>query len=52
MIYFNRETLVYSLDKRRVDLLTISSRTEMLSERESGLPNLLQGEKNEVRPFK
>ncbi|OQS01635.1 cytosolic carboxypeptidase-like protein 5 isoform 2 [Achlya hypogyna] len=39
-IYYHRETLVHSVDGRRVDLLTISSTDNMLGDREAALPHL------------
>ena len=51
-IYFHRENLIHSIEKRRVDLLTISSKDAMLSERESPILNLFPGGNKETRPYK
>ncbi|RHY34318.1 hypothetical protein DYB32_001293, partial [Aphanomyces invadans] len=39
-IYYHRETLVHSLDGRKVDLITISSLDNIMDEREEMLPDL------------
>ena len=39
-IYFHRENLCYSLQNRRIDLVTISGNCGILDERESNLSNL------------
>ncbi|CAK1598524.1 unnamed protein product [Parnassius mnemosyne] len=49
-IYYCRECLVYSLEGRRVDLLTISSHHGITTEREDRLKNLFPD--NQDRPFK
>ncbi|XP_050671697.1 cytosolic carboxypeptidase-like protein 5 isoform X4 [Leptidea sinapis] len=49
-IYYHRECLIYSLEGRRVDLLTISSLHGITSEREERLKNLFPD--NQDRPFK
>ncbi|XP_045446902.1 uncharacterized protein LOC123655108 [Melitaea cinxia] len=49
-IYYCRECLIYSLEGRRVDLLTISSHHGITSEREDRLKNLFP--ENQDRPFK
>ncbi|XP_053603263.1 cytosolic carboxypeptidase-like protein 5 isoform X2 [Plodia interpunctella] len=49
-IYYCRECLVYSLEGRRVDLLTISSHHGLTTEREERLKNLFPD--NQDRPFK
>ncbi|CAH0605583.1 unnamed protein product [Chrysodeixis includens] len=49
-IYYYRECLVYSLEGRRVDLLTITSHHGMLNEREERLKNLFPDSQD--RPFK
>ncbi|XP_075971390.1 cytosolic carboxypeptidase-like protein 5 isoform X3 [Anticarsia gemmatalis] len=49
-IYYCRECLIYSLEGRRVDLLTITSHHGITSEREERLKNLFPD--NVERPFK
>ncbi|CAH0407227.1 unnamed protein product [Chilo suppressalis] len=49
-IYYYRECLIYSLEGRRVDLLTITSHHGITHEREEGLKNLFP--ENNERPFK
>ncbi|XP_026737476.1 cytosolic carboxypeptidase-like protein 5 isoform X4 [Trichoplusia ni] len=49
-IYYYRECLVYSLEGRRVDLLTITSHHGILNEREERLKNLFPD--SQERPFK
>ncbi|XP_030030620.1 cytosolic carboxypeptidase-like protein 5 isoform X2 [Manduca sexta] len=49
-VYYCRECLIYSLEGRRVDLLTISSYHGISSEREERLKNLFPD--NQDRPFK
>ncbi|KAJ8727389.1 hypothetical protein PYW07_001508 [Mythimna separata] len=49
-IYYTRECLIYSLEGRRVDLLTISSHHGITTEREERLRNLFPD--NQERPFK
>lgn len=49
-IYYCRECVCYSLEKRRVDLLTITSRHGITNQREETLKNLFPEEKE--RPFK
>ncbi|RVE44036.1 hypothetical protein evm_011334 [Chilo suppressalis] len=49
-IYYYRECLIYSLEGRRVDLLTITSHHGITHEREEGLKNLFP--ENHERPFK
>ncbi|KAJ0178965.1 hypothetical protein K1T71_005740 [Dendrolimus kikuchii] len=49
-IYYCRECLIYSLEGRRVDLLTISSHHGISTEREERLKNLFPD--NQERPFK
>ncbi|CAG9559877.1 unnamed protein product [Danaus chrysippus] len=49
-IYYCRECLIYSLEGRRVDLLTISSHHGITTEREDRLKNLFP--ENQERPFK
>ncbi|XP_068631106.1 cytosolic carboxypeptidase-like protein 5 isoform X2 [Battus philenor] len=49
-IYYWRECLIYSLEGRRVDLLTITSHHGITSEREERLKNLFPD--NQDRPFK
>ncbi|CAG9795339.1 unnamed protein product [Diatraea saccharalis] len=49
-IYYYRECLIYSLEGRRVDLLTITSHHGMTHEREERLKNLFP--ENHERPFK
>jgi len=39
-IFFHRENVCYSLEKRRIDLLTISGPNGILPEREEKLKNL------------
>ena len=50
-IYYHRELLIYSVEGRRVELLTISSFHDILSEREERLPNLFVDE-NTPRCYK
>lgn len=50
-IYYVRECACLTIDKRRVDLLTITSKYGMSNEREAKLKNLFIDEKVE-RPFK
>lgn len=50
-IYYVRECLCYSLEKRRIDLITISSYYNISAERETRLINLFPDE-NTPRPFK
>ncbi|CAK1545938.1 unnamed protein product [Leptosia nina] len=49
-IYYYRECLIYSLEGRRVDLLTITSHHGITTEREQRLKNLFP--ENQERPFK
>ncbi|CAG4975749.1 unnamed protein product [Parnassius apollo] len=49
-IYYCRECLIYSLEGRRVDLLTITSHHGITKEREERLKNLFPD--NKERPFK
>ncbi|XP_072940180.1 cytosolic carboxypeptidase-like protein 5 isoform X2 [Epargyreus clarus] len=49
-IYYSRECLIYSLEGRRVDLLTITSHHGITTEREERLKNLFP--ENQERPFK
>ncbi|XP_041970948.1 cytosolic carboxypeptidase-like protein 5 [Aricia agestis] len=49
-IYYCRENLIYSLEGRRVDLLTISSHHGITTERETRLKNLFPDNKD--RPFR
>ncbi|XP_045493803.1 cytosolic carboxypeptidase-like protein 5 isoform X3 [Colias croceus] len=49
-IYYYRECLIYSLEGRRVDLLTITSHHGITTEREDRLKNLFPD--NQERPFK
>lgn len=49
-IYYCRECVVYSLEGRRVDLLTITSHHGITSEREDRLQNLFPDKQD--RPFK
>ncbi|KPJ02920.1 Cytosolic carboxypeptidase-like protein 5 [Papilio xuthus] len=49
-IYYCRECLTYSLEGRRVDLLTITSHHGITTEREERLKNLFP--ENQERPFK
>ncbi|XP_038223018.1 cytosolic carboxypeptidase-like protein 5 isoform X2 [Zerene cesonia] len=49
-IYYYRECLIYSLEGRRVDLLTISSHHGITTEREERLKNLFPD--NQERPLK
>ncbi|CAH2071748.1 unnamed protein product, partial [Iphiclides podalirius] len=49
-IYYCRECLIYSLEGRRVDLLTISSHHGITTEREERLKNLFPD--TQERPFK
>ena len=50
-IYFKRELLTYSVEKRRLDLLTITSNDNMESIQEETIPNLFPDPSNE-RPYK
>ncbi|CAH4035657.1 unnamed protein product [Pieris brassicae] len=49
-IYYYRECLIYSLEGRRVDLLTISSHHGITTEKEHRLKNLFPD--NQERPYK
>lgn len=49
-IYYHRECLIFSLEGRRVDLLTITSHHGICTEREERLKNLFPD--NQPRPFK
>ncbi|XP_052749230.1 cytosolic carboxypeptidase-like protein 5 isoform X2 [Galleria mellonella] len=49
-IYYCRECLIYSLEGRRVDLLTITSHHGITTDREERLKNLFPD--NQERPFK
>ncbi|XP_063823990.1 cytosolic carboxypeptidase-like protein 5 isoform X1 [Ostrinia nubilalis] len=49
-IYYYRECLIYSLEGRRVDLLTITSHHGITTEKEERLKNLFP--ENQERPFK
>jgi hypothetical protein len=42
-IYFHREVITRTVEKRKVELLTISDFTKILSDREPTLPNLYPG---------
>ncbi|KRT84843.1 Peptidase [Oryctes borbonicus] len=50
-IYYVRECLCYSLEGRRVDLITISSYHNISAERETRLKDLFP-EENKLRPFR
>ena len=53
-IYFHRELLGYSVENRRIDLVTLSSKSSITSEKEDLLENCFpdhQGDKSK-RPFK
>jgi len=50
-IYYRRELLTYSIEKRRIDLLTISSLENMLPEKEQPIDDLFPDLKQE-RPNK
>lgn len=50
-IYYHRECAIRSLEGRRLDVLTISSYYNILTEREARLKDLFP-EDNEERPFK
>ncbi|XP_031780428.1 cytosolic carboxypeptidase-like protein 5 isoform X1 [Nasonia vitripennis] len=50
-IYYHRENAINSLEGRRLDILTISSYYNILTEREAKLKDLFPDE-NEERPFK
>lgn len=50
-IYYYREVLCFSLDGRRVDLITISSYHNISTERETRLKNLFP-EQHVPRPFR
>lgn len=53
MIYYHREVMCYSLDKRRIDLITISSCNQMSNRREPRFdPDNLFPEENEKRCYK
>jgi murein tripeptide amidase MpaA len=49
-IYFHREVITRTIERRNIELVTISDRTYITSEREPTLPNLYPG--NSGRPFK
>ena len=50
-IYFNRELLAYSKENRRIELLTITSHSKKLEQREQTLPHLFPGATDTSRPF-
>ncbi|KAH9140031.1 hypothetical protein AeRB84_015708 [Aphanomyces euteiches] len=50
-MYYHRETLVHSLDGRKVDLLTISSYDNILDNREETIPGLFPDHPHTPRPF-
>ena len=51
-IYYNRELIMLSKEKRQLDLITISSTDQITSLREPSLKNLFPNSKvNYVRPF-
>ena len=51
-IYYNRELLILSKEKRQLDLITITSWDKMTTIREPALKNLFpQSSKNNVRPY-
>lgn len=50
-IYYTRECLCYSLEGRRIDLITVSSYHNISSEREARLKNLFPNEST-LRPFR
>lgn len=52
-IYYKREFLVESIEKRRVDLITISSFDDITNEHEELIPNLFPYSSSNIeRPFK
>jgi len=50
-IYFKRELLAFSRENRRIELLTITSHSNKLEQRERLLPNLFPGSESSSRPF-
>ena len=50
-IYFHRENVIRSLEKRRLDLLTITAMNGILDEKEASLVNLFTEEKGN-RPYR
>ncbi|KAK6629601.1 hypothetical protein RUM43_003418 [Polyplax serrata] len=50
-VYYHRETICYSLENRKIDLLTISSHHNITAERETRLQKLFPDEST-PRPFK
>lgn len=50
-IYYHRELLTYSLESRRIDLITVSSYHGISKKRETRVPNLFPDE-SFPRPFK
>lgn len=50
-IYFKRELLIYTLENRRVDLITISSYDKITNKREELITNLFPLSSPEDRPF-
>ena len=51
-IYFHRETVVRSLEKRKMDLITLTGMNGLTRDRELNLENLFKEEKGEQRPYK
>ena len=51
-IYFHRETLAQTLEKRKVELLTISSYDRILEDKEKSTSLLYPGSSNTERPHK
>jgi hypothetical protein len=53
-LYFHKETLIYSLEKRRIDLLTISSFDKIADEKEELIDGLFPEHKGDktLRPYK
>jgi len=52
LIYYKRELLGYSLEQRRVELVTITANKDMNEEREEYLEAPLFPEPRQDRPFK
>lgn len=50
-IYFHRELIALSRENRRIELITITSHSKKLEQREQALPNLFPQINENPRPF-